>query len=440
MALYPYQNVTALYDLGSSTAPFVGLSSAPNDWTIGVSYATDAMGLGVSGIFSAAGTSSNIDIDTTGRVWFPSNKPGASGIGYFDPTTNSFSGPFGGDYLTQPQYVAVDTTGNVWATDQASDNLVAVDPTGAVLGSGYVDGTLGGPIAIDYDNTLFYANEDQAGATGNYIAELDPSRTSLTVVDNFVNTPTGMTAFYQDPNSDDRLLLAPTNGLSTPCNTEGDLEYMGAWTNQNFNTGTVSPCVSGGSASTAAGYDSIIAATSADQLCSVVLASCFAPTVPINLPEGVATDGLGSLWIANSGDGSVSTLYGSDDSGNTSNDYLASSPIAYTHNASNGGTMTAPYGLAIDGSGNVWVANAGCVTSSSTACTPTALTLSELIGAAAPTITPVSLQYGGNEAGTEPSATHSTNAKRRPSALALRSSSSTKAHVSARLKGEFSIR
>jgi hypothetical protein len=60
--------------------------------------------------------------------------------------------------------------------------------------------------------------------------------------------------------------------------------------------------------------------------------------------------------------------------------------------------MTQPYGLAIDGAGNVWAANASCIG----ACTPTSFTLSELIGAAAPTITPLSLQFGGDYTGTEP--------------------------------------
>ena len=66
--------------------------------------------------------------------------------------------------------------------------------------------------------------------------------------------------------------------------------------------------------------------------------------------------------------------------------------------------MTTPYGLAIDGSGNVWVANASCVTAGATQCTPGALVLSELIGAAAPTITPLSAQNAGISQGTEPQA------------------------------------
>jgi hypothetical protein len=58
--------------------------------------------------------------------------------------------------------------------------------------------------------------------------------------------------------------------------------------------------------------------------------------------------------------------------------------------------MTSPYAVAIDGSGNIWFANASCITTGTKECTPTSFTLSEIIGAAGPTITPLSAQMVGN--------------------------------------------
>lgn len=59
-----------------------------------------------------------------------------------------------------------------------------------------------------------------------------------------------------------------------------------------------------------------------------------------------------------------------------------------------------PYGIGVDVVGNVWVTNAGCNT---TNCTPGPFTLTEIIGAGYPTITPVSAQItNGNLVGTEP--------------------------------------
>jgi hypothetical protein len=99
VAAFPYNNVATIYDLGSPTSPFIGLGSAPNDWTIGVSYTTPAMGLGILGTTTSR-TSSNIDIDTSGRIWFPSNLPGKTGIGYFDPATATFTGPLNATGVT----------------------------------------------------------------------------------------------------------------------------------------------------------------------------------------------------------------------------------------------------------------------------------------------------------------------------------------------------
>ena len=75
MALHPTSNVTALYNLITTTPAFTPfLTAPPNDWTIGVSYTTSALGLGVN-----TGTLSTLDIDASGRVWFPSNAAGKIG-------------------------------------------------------------------------------------------------------------------------------------------------------------------------------------------------------------------------------------------------------------------------------------------------------------------------------------------------------------------------
>ncbi len=72
MALFPTVEINNLYNLITSTpvfSPF--LSNPPNDWTIGVGYTTAALGLAVD-----TGTISTLDIDASGRVWFPSNAAG----------------------------------------------------------------------------------------------------------------------------------------------------------------------------------------------------------------------------------------------------------------------------------------------------------------------------------------------------------------------------
>jgi streptogramin lyase len=94
----------------------------------------------------------------------------------------------------------------------------------------------------------------------------------------------------------------------------------------------------------------------------------------IDQPAAIAIDGAGCIWTANSARGvSEFTNCGaalSPASGYTGG-YGASGTSGYL------GTVDAPVGIAIDGSGNVWIANQGNGT------------LTEFIGAGTPVITPI---------------------------------------------------
>jgi len=99
--------------------------------------------------------------------------------------------------------------------------------------------------------------------------------------------------------------------------------------------------------------------------------------IPVNNPG--ATDG--AVYLNSNGNNNV-----------PNNEFL--------HGASNGGTATAPFGIGVDAVGNVWVTNAGCNVAN---CTPGTFTLTEIVGAGYPTITPVSAQItNGNLVGTLP--------------------------------------
>jgi hypothetical protein len=122
--------------------------------------------------------------------------------------------------------------------------------------------------------------------------------------------------------------------------------------------------------------------------------------------EGMAIDGGKQLWLADSTSGAVLQIPVNNPTGTGSAIYLNSNGalnIPYNlllHNSTNGGTATMPYGIGVDVTGNVWVTNAGCNT---TNCTPGTFTLTEIVGAGYPTITPVSAQItSSNLVGTEP--------------------------------------
>jgi len=387
IARNPYLNVLGLYTLATKTSPFTGLSSAPNDWTIGVSYTSSAYGLSIAATPASATTSSatsaTIDIDAAGNIWFPTNLSGSTGVGYFAPTGASFSGPYITGTLIQPQYVAIDNGGLVWVTDEAAPLLGVADTTNPAGDSyaGVVDSSVlhTGPISGDgFDNILFAYTDtgykpDLAQETGGNVGGLAGAV--------FTYPPTGLDSI-QD------FYGAATSGSSTPCGNEA-IELNGDSSFADYvDNATSGNCTSGGFTFAQGVVDGLAVLSMSSGILSAE--GGVLPLTTFDLPQGIATDGFGNEWVANAGNASVATF------GGPSGDYAVTSPVPYLHDASDGNTMIAPYAIAIDGSGNVWIANAGCVTTSTTPCTPGAFVLSELIGAAGPTINPLSAQMIDN--------------------------------------------
>jgi hypothetical protein len=407
----PYVAVKALYNLAGAEAPFTGLSVAPNDWTIGISYSTPTMGLGIFPNASGQPTSSNIDIDRFGRVWFPSNKSGASGIGYFDPTEAAFNGPFGNADLIDPQYIALDGVNQVvWATDSSNAAVVelstAVGSEGALQFEGtYLDALNGGvphstgPIAINYDQSLVL-NYDATDGSINQVAFGGDGTPHVTVSSSpFFRQPTGLAlnvAGAVDPTN----LTAPVGVSASSDGTACDLEETGTiFGDFAFVTKSV-PCTSGGAATglilPIGQQDTVGMFTTLNSFCSALLQACSTLSL-LNAPQGVAFDGNNQVWFANSANGSIFTLAGST----TTASYSFTSNVDYLHGGT-GGTMIKPVGLAIDRTGNVWTSNATCTSTTDTTCV---YTLSELLGNAAATITPLSDQAMGMQ-GSTPAITH----------------------------------
>jgi hypothetical protein len=144
-----------------------------------------------------------------------------------------------------------------------------------------------------------------------------------------------------------------------------------------------------------------------DGLCIYSAAKCFNITGNNkNVIQGIAIDGGKNLWIAESGNAGILQVPINNPAGTAGAIYLngggANNVPAneLLHGTNDGGTATRPYGIGVDAVGNVWVTNAGCAVND---CVPGSLTLTEIVGAGFPTITPVSAQItNGNLVGTEP--------------------------------------
>jgi hypothetical protein len=390
MALYPNQNVAALYKLASATPPFVGLSSAPGDWTIGVSYKTANFALSVNGTATTT-TSTNIDVDASGRVWFPSNGPGLAGVAYFDPASQTFNGP----YLTSlfhPQYLAISGQGTLYATDM-SENYLAYMPVSAPTTTTYVYDTAGesGPLAIanngDPDDTvIFVAGATSSASTGSEAYALRPDKSQITDLGPY-SQPVQAQAVEIMDNGLAEAGASSSNGNLCAQEQPAPIGILLQSDGPN--------CISGGLVQFGAGDGISTIIYPADQtyngsqVCILDQDAC-GPFTPQLLygPKGIAEDGDGQFWVANEQNGSVSLFFYVP----AYDTYTTDTQVAFLHNSQNGATMITPFAIALDGSGNVWVANAGCISTSIYGCTPGPFVLSELIGAGAPTVMPLAAQ------------------------------------------------
>ena len=397
MALFPATKVTQVYNLISGNAPFLPqLTTAPNDWTIGVAYTSSGVGLAVD-----TGTLSTLDIDASGRIWFPSNAAGKAGAAFFDPVGLSFNGPFNSTALVHPQQVAIDANGYAWYNDSAAATLPGYLTTAPMT-------TQTVSLSNTTSNSLTIGGDDRVnvGVTDGSVFELANVSATRTA---YVLTP-GISFIFPvqsmagDINDGDAVTISdPVTSqmrsyfVTAPPPTATDIVNSNDDSGQVIYTGNDHISVRSFSGT----------GNNGDALCIYTQKRCFnLQGVTKNTGQGIAIDGGKNLWVAESTDQAVIQVPLNNPSGTDGAVYLNSSGAnnvpnnEFLHGTNNGETAKAPYGIGVDATGNVWVTNAGCTTND---CAPGSFTLTEIVGAGFPTITPVSAQItGGNLVGTEP--------------------------------------
>jgi streptogramin lyase len=394
LALYPNQYVADIFGIQpqSGASAFTGgLTSAPADWTLAASYTSPSFGLGVN-----TNSTSTIDVDQSGRVWFPSNKSGAAGIAFFDPSAGSFSSLYTAAGMQHPQQVAIDLDSYVWATDTASANVSgfpAPNPSSPITVT--LPGTTSTSLTVNYDNSLRLGivnsstNEPQlasltnkstyapipntfaAGAGGYIVASLAADYTGGLAVSGTATYQPTTYSFYYGPDT--------------------SITFV---TYQNFEDAGQVAFTGGDYLAARGGYNA-----ADDGVCIWSSLNCFPmANQALRHPSGASLDGAASLWLADNLSGSVEKIP------LINNSYVNSSyqmnNTVFVHDSTHGATLPAPEGIAVDRAGNVWVSNYGCY---GTGCTPGSFTLTEIIGAGAPTLTPVAIQAAAEgQAGTQP--------------------------------------
>jgi hypothetical protein len=396
MALFPTSMVQQLFNTITAQAPFVpSLMIAPNDWSIGVSYTSSAVALAVD-----TGTVSTLDIDGSGRIWFPSASPGGAGAAYFDPASQTFNGPFNSTGLVHPQQIAIDASGVAWLNDSSNSDLsgyMTSSPMSAVSFS--LPNTTTNSVTIGGDNRV------NVGLTAGSVftaAVLSPDRSSYSQQTS-VSFPFQVASFAGDTSNG----VAAT--ITNPTTTQMRSYYVTA-------AGAINQIVNSNDTAgqvifTGNDYISVRSFSGAgnnnDGLCIYSRARCSnIKGGNQNAIKGIAIDGGQNLWIAESGNSGILQVPINSPGASGGAVYLNSSggnnvpANELLHGTNDGATATSPYGIGVDATGNVWVTNAGCAVND---CVPGTFTLTEIVGGGFPTITPVSAQItSGNLVGTKP--------------------------------------
>ncbi|MBF0320560.1 MAG: hypothetical protein HQL01_12235 [Nitrospirae bacterium] len=305
IAHYPWQNVALLYALSKSGPYSPVLASAPDAWTLAIKY------IGNGQEFDGPG---NMAIDKYGNVWITNNyefnsDPFQSVCGgklllALTPTGADVPGaPFSGGGIDGPGFgIGIDPNGDIWignygfqgkgcTTPPSSNSVSKFSSAGIALSpvTGFTNGNIRSPqgTASDKLGNIWIANYDNNSITQYPLGNS--------------NTP----------------LIFSNVGLDKPFGLAIDAKGN-AWI-------------------ASSGNDSVVALAPGG---SPIAGSPFTGG-GLNSPLGIAVDSVGNVWTANSLGGSVTLIKGS-----------SHSPRQLV-----GGGMTKPWGIAVDGDDNVWVAN-----------------------------------------------------------------------------------
>jgi hypothetical protein len=383
-----------LVALQGTVYPFSPATTTVDDFTIGITYYAE-------GINSPQG----IAIDAIGDAWITNHyqDPNATS-GHYLVGLNPLGVPLTNSPFDVPgaRTAAIDNSGNVWATNQAA-NFYKVPVTTPGVYSGTVDsftfnkGTSSSfGIAIDgsgnldltsYGSTGIYHYTGSTGAYVSTYAGCGKNAVYVTLAEGAAGdiwTDSDLTAGYVCENA------------STGGNLKQSADYTAGTATQNLGPNPfavdangaawvpVYETASGATPAASTTDGALIEITSGGTATSIT-------TGGLNGPSASAIDGGGNIWVANKGATTgIPTV-----SEFTSAGVALTGTDAYRYGDTVPGSNFAGANVAIDGSGDVWLAFNGASSGSS-------VTAVELIGAAVPTVTPLVTNTVNSDIGNVP--------------------------------------
>jgi streptogramin lyase len=361
IAQNPGANVGDLFALKSQVVkPFTPvLSTAPNDFTLGIIY---------TGGLSNPG---QLAVDAAGDVFI--NNVGNGSVVALSPQGVPFSGsPFTGGSGNGRDGLAISPTGNVWVANYSDNTLHEYSATGVPTGGN--SGTVG---LYSYGSTLVGPGNLSFDSLGNFFVP-DSANNNVLEFDgggNLLKTVTYPTASYikrpitlsLDNNANFWIGNIGSNYLTRFTASAYTSAFEASASKVSTTAVDAANDIWGTSQNNSAVYEYSATGTN--------LASNGTFTgYGINTPTGIAIDGSGSAFVSNSGGSTFTQISGG----------AVVVPYSGFQGYSGSGTyLYSPGGVAVDPSGNVWITN------SKNAAGNGGSTVTEFIGMAAPVATPL---------------------------------------------------
>ena len=362
MARNPGHNVASIFYLIAATAAYQpALTKAPADWSVAINYTAPAFN-----------KPADLAVDGQGTLWVLS-APGLGGVGATTVSKLTSAG-LSASYMepaTDFGNMAIDRFGDVWLTDANRSDVVELTQTGAqAMGSPFSGAGMAGPgpLAFDAAGNAWVVN---SSAT---VSELGPSGAPMSAKAFATGGQSGAVAIAIDAVGQVWTTDSSSNSVSKLTNA-GALVAGAPFSNGNL------------SSPYAIAIDAANEGWVANQAGSTLtkFAAQGNPPAAANVsgggllvPIALAIDGNGTAWAVNAGANTISAL-----------------PAAAGQVGYGSAFLTNPYRLAIDGAGNVWVANVGTPTAGSGVIT-------QIVGAAAPVVTPTALAVRNAQIGQRP--------------------------------------
>jgi len=391
IALHPGANVATLFGLASGNPPFAGgLTATPKDFAVMIGY----NGANIAGSSGTAG----VAIDAAGNAWIATgNTNGGANpnpvhqLNEISPAGVYLSGTagYGSAYINGPEQVAIDQLGHVFVAQSIGNNLLEFDSSGNFMHSTTSTAFANcNGAAIDATGNIWVSNFN-----GTQVVEITTD--GVTSTGNSFNT--GRTGVGVAINQSAVWVANYNNGFPT-----GTVSMITLPTDA---TATLSP----GGTPSAMALDSNGAAWTTlvhsvakfDHTGALVSGGGFAQN-STGIPQDIAIDGLNQAWVSNylgyvappnGNPGSLIQL-ANDGTVLSPNDGFVGTGVI------NAGPQV-PGGIAIDGSGNVWITGYAVADANGTSAT-TGNVVAEVIGIAAPVVTPMSVAVTANKLGTRP--------------------------------------